>query len=137
MPVGCFNSPDGWYASVVTNASRVTEFKQLVDALHRAGLKVIMDVVYNHTAEDCGNELNVDARFSFNGLVPRYYYRNCINTPVSHSGHSTCARNGSDGHGNDDKCRDQCGLRGGMLKGDRRMETNCGNCVVCGVLHIK
>lgn len=89
MPVH-YNSPDGWYASSVTTVVRVTEFKQLVDALHRAGLKVIMDVVYNHTAED-SNEFNLEARFSFNGLAPRYYYRTCGNTPIAHTGHSTCA----------------------------------------------
>lgn len=90
MPVH-FNSPDGWYASSTTSVNRVTEFKQLVDAVHRAGLKVIMDVVYNHTAEDV-NEFNLDARFSFNGLAPRYYYRTCGNTPVAHTGDSTCGR---------------------------------------------
>lgn len=90
MPVH-FNSPDGWYASCTTDASRVSEFKKLVDAIHKAGMKVIMDVVYNHTAED-SNEFNVDARFSFNALVPRYYYRTCGNTPVAHTGDSTCAR---------------------------------------------
>jgi pullulanase len=90
MPVH-FNSPDGWYASDTTSVARVREFKQLVDAFHRANLKVIMDVVYNHTAED-GNELNLDARFSFNGLAPRYYYRNCWNTPVAYNGDSTCAK---------------------------------------------
>lgn len=90
MPVH-FNSPDGWYASCTTTAARVKEFKQLVDAFHRSGLKVIMDVVYNHTAED-SNEFNLDARFSFNGLAPRYYYRNCSNTPVAHTGDSTCCQ---------------------------------------------
>lgn len=88
MPVH-FNSPDGWYASSTTSVARVTEFKELVDAIHRAGLKVIMDVVYNHTSED-SNEYNLDARFSFNGLAPRYYYRTCGNTPVAHTGDSTC-----------------------------------------------
>ncbi|CDF32090.1 Pullulanase, Pul1 [Chondrus crispus] len=89
MPVH-FNSPDGWYASSTSSVARVTEFKQLVDAVHKAGLKVIMDVVYNHTAED-SNEYNLDARFSFNGLAPRYYYRTCGNTPVAYTGDSTCA----------------------------------------------
>lgn len=90
MPVH-FNSPDGWYSSSLLGNARVTEFKKLVNAFHKAGIKVIMDVVYNHTAED-SNEFNLDARFSFNGLVPRYYYRTCGNTPVSHTGHSTCGR---------------------------------------------
>lgn len=90
MPVH-FNSPDGWYASSVTTVARVTELKCLVDAFHKVGIKVIMDVVYNHTAED-SNEKNLDARFSFNGLVPRYYYRTCGNTPTAYSGDSTCGR---------------------------------------------
>lgn len=88
MPVH-FNSPDGWYASSTHTVARVVEFKHLVSALHKAGLKVIMDVVYNHTAED-SNELNLDARFSFNGLAPRYYYRTCGNTPIAHTGDRTC-----------------------------------------------
>ena len=69
MPVH-FNSPDGWYATKPNDASRVSEAKKMVDAFHRNGLKVVMDVVYNHTAE--GNEL---VRHSFNGCAPSYYYR--------------------------------------------------------------
>jgi pullulanase len=69
MPVH-FDSPDGWYATETYNAKRVEEFKMLVDALHRAGIKVVMDVVYNHTAE-----YRPDKIFSFEGLVPGYYYR--------------------------------------------------------------
>ena len=69
MPVH-FNSPDGWYATETYNAKRVEEFKLLVDALHRAGIKVVMDVVYNHTAE-----YRPDKIYSFEGLVPGYYYR--------------------------------------------------------------
>lgn len=88
MPVH-FNSPDGWYASSVTTVARITELKCLIDAFHKAGIKVIMDVVYNHTAED-SNEMNLDARFSFNGLAPRYYYRTCGNTPKAHTGDRTC-----------------------------------------------
>lgn len=90
MPVH-FNSPDGWYASSTVSVARVTEFKQAVDAIHKAGLKVIMDVVYNHTAEDV-NEYNLEARFSFNGLAPRYYYRTCGNTPIAANGDSTCGQ---------------------------------------------
>ena len=89
MPVH-YNSPDGWYATSTKTATRVTEFKKLVDAAHKAGLKVVMDVVYNHTAED-SNEFNLDARFSFNGIAPRYYYRTCGNTPVAVNGSTTCA----------------------------------------------
>jgi pullulanase len=69
MPVH-FNSPDGWYATTRFAPVRVKEFKKLIDALHRKGIRVIMDVVYNHTAET-----NPNKTFSFNGLVPGYYYR--------------------------------------------------------------
>ncbi|KPL19128.1 MAG: hypothetical protein AMJ92_04465 [candidate division Zixibacteria bacterium SM23_81] len=69
MPVH-FNSPDGWYATQRFGPARVEEFKRLVDALHRNGIKVVMDVVYNHTAETSPAKI-----FSFNGLVPGYYYR--------------------------------------------------------------
>ncbi len=69
MPVH-FNSPDGWYATQVHGPARVEEFKKLVDALHRRGIRVIMDVVYNHTAETSPSKV-----FSFNGLTPGYYYR--------------------------------------------------------------
>jgi pullulanase len=69
MPVH-FNSPDGWYATERHGAKRVEEFKRLVDALHKKGIKVLMDVVYNHTAEYRPNKV-----FSFEGLVPGYYYR--------------------------------------------------------------
>uniref|UniRef100_A0A7S2ZCJ1 Glycosyl hydrolase family 13 catalytic domain-containing protein n=2 Tax=Rhodosorus marinus TaxID=101924 RepID=A0A7S2ZCJ1_9RHOD len=94
MPVH-FNSPDGWYASSTSNFSRVVEFKKLVDCFHSNGIKVVMDVVYNHTSED-PNEFNLEARFSFNGLAPRYYYRNCVSHPVAASGHNTCAWHGMD-----------------------------------------
>ncbi|OQY30199.1 MAG: type I pullulanase [Candidatus Cloacimonetes bacterium 4572_55] len=69
MPVH-FNSPDGWYATEQRNAKRVEEFKKLVDALHTRGIRVIMDVVYNHTAET-----NPYVQYSFNGIAPGYYYR--------------------------------------------------------------
>jgi pullulanase len=69
MPVH-FNSPDGWYATQRHGPARVEEFKGLVDALHRRGIKVVMDVVYNHTAETSPAKV-----YSFNGLAPGYYYR--------------------------------------------------------------
>lgn len=65
-----FNSPDGWYATRQDDASRIREFKQLVDACHKKGLKVVLDVVYNHTAEG-----NPEIRYNFNGIVPHFYYR--------------------------------------------------------------
>jgi len=65
-----FNSPDGWFAGNQYDASRIAEFKQLVDACHKRGIKVVLDVVYNHTAE-----ANPEIRYNFNGITPNYYYR--------------------------------------------------------------
>jgi pullulanase len=63
-----YNVPEGSYsANPRDGAVRVREFKTMVQALHAAGLRVVMDVVYNHvySAED----------FSFNALVPGYFFR--------------------------------------------------------------
>jgi len=65
-----FNSPDGWYTTNEDNASRVSEMKQLVSALHSRGIKVILDVVYNHTAET-----SPQIHYNFNGIAPGFYYR--------------------------------------------------------------
>ncbi|MBN2425943.1 MAG: type I pullulanase [Calditrichaceae bacterium] len=69
MPVN-FNAPMNWYASDKSGHNAVREFKLLVDALHRKGIKVIMDVVYNHTAEG-----NPRVKYNFNGFIPNFYYR--------------------------------------------------------------
>ena len=68
MPVN-FNSPEGWYASRTDDDSRRREAKAMIDALHARGMKVIMDVVYNHTAETGGK------KFNFAGLAGNYFYR--------------------------------------------------------------
>jgi isoamylase len=65
-----FFSPCAWFASDGDGLTAVTEFKDLVKALHRAGLEVILDVVYNHTAE--GNEYGPTV--SFRGLDNSVYY---------------------------------------------------------------
>ena len=64
-----FFAPDPRYASDVPNSLR--EFKEMVARLHAAGLEVILDVVYNHTAE--GNELG--PTLSFKGVDNLSYYR--------------------------------------------------------------
>ncbi len=66
-----FNTPDGWFASSPHDGSRVRELKQTIDALHRKGLRVTLDMVYNHTMEDRFH----NRIYSFEGLVPGYYYR--------------------------------------------------------------
>jgi isoamylase len=64
-----FFAPDPRYASDVPNSLR--EFKEMVARLHAAGLEVLLDVVYNHTAE--GNELG--PTLSFKGIDNASYYR--------------------------------------------------------------
>ena len=63
-----YNVPDGSFSTnPYDGVTRIKEFKQMVQAFHQNGLRVIMDVVYNHT------RLTEDSYF--NQLVPGYYYR--------------------------------------------------------------
>ena len=62
-----YNVPEGSYSTDPFNGEvRIKEYKQMVQALHDAGIGVIMDMVYNHT---------YDANSAFNKIVPYYYYR--------------------------------------------------------------
>lgn len=62
-----YNVPEGSYATDAFHGEvRIREFKEMVAALHRAGISVVMDVVYNHTH-------SLDS--FFNATVPYYYYR--------------------------------------------------------------
>ena len=64
-------APHALYAATGTRGEQVREFKGMVKALHRAGIEVILDVVYNHTAE--GNHLG--PMLSFRGVDNASYYR--------------------------------------------------------------
>jgi isoamylase len=64
-------APHNDYASTGTRGEQVTEFKRMVKALHEAGIEVILDVVYNHTAE--GNHMGPS--LSHRGLDNFAYYR--------------------------------------------------------------
>jgi glycogen operon protein len=66
-----FLAPHGDYSSVGTGGGQVDEFKSMVKALHAAGLEVILDVVYNHTAE--GNHMG--PTLSMKGIDNESYYR--------------------------------------------------------------
>jgi len=66
-----FFSPEARYSSSGGQGEQIAEFKTMVKALHRAGIEVILDVVYNHTAE--GNHLGPTV--SFRGVDNRTYYR--------------------------------------------------------------
>jgi isoamylase len=65
-----FFAPHRGYASGSHPGCQVVEFKEMVKALHQAGIEVILDVVFNHTCE--GNELG--PVLSFKGLENRVYY---------------------------------------------------------------
>ncbi|MEM1325808.1 MAG: type I pullulanase [Bacteroidota bacterium] len=63
-----YNVPEGSYSTdPFDGGTRIREFKQMVKALHDNGLRVILDVVYNHTGRILES--------NFNQLVPGYYYR--------------------------------------------------------------
>ncbi len=66
-----FFAPDIRYSSSGALGGQVTEFKNMVKALHKAGIEVILDVVYNHTGE--GNHLGPTV--SFRGIDNASYYR--------------------------------------------------------------
>ncbi len=66
-----FFAPDVRYASRPHRGAHVEEFKDMVKALHKAGIEVILDVVYNHTAE--GNEMG--PTLSFKGIDNTIFYR--------------------------------------------------------------
>lgn len=65
-----FFPPDSWYATKKDGLAAVFEFKEMVKQLHKAGIEVIMDVVYNHSGE--GNEFGPTV--SFRGLDNSIYY---------------------------------------------------------------
>lgn len=63
-----YNVPEGSYSTDPYNGEvRIKEFKQMVQTLHDNGIRVVMDVVYNHTS--------ATADSNFNKIVPDYYYR--------------------------------------------------------------
>jgi pullulanase len=63
-----YNVPEGSYSTNPYDGNvRIKELKEMVLALHNAGIRVVMDVVYNHTADS--------ANSNFNLIMPGYYYR--------------------------------------------------------------
>ncbi|MGW0737217.1 glycogen debranching protein GlgX [Streptomyces sp. NPDC002851] len=73
-----FFAPHNGYAAHGSRGEQVTEFKSMVKALHAAGLEVILDVVYNHTAE--GNENG--PTLAFRGIDNASYYRLAEDDPA-------------------------------------------------------
>ncbi|MDD3320734.1 MAG: type I pullulanase, partial [Paludibacter sp.] len=76
-----YNVPEGSYSTNPYNpVTRITEFKQMVQSLHKSGIRVIMDVVYNHTAMGKNSHLDL--------LAPGYFYR--MNADSTWSNASGC-----------------------------------------------
>jgi pullulanase len=75
-----YNVPEGSYSTDAANPkTRITELKQAVMSMHNNGLRVNMDVVYNHVQDS--------SSFAFEKLVPGYWYRrDATGTKTSASG---------------------------------------------------
>lgn len=82
-----FNVPEGSYSSNPYDGNvRIKEMKEMIQALHDAGIKVIMDVVYNHTYDTLDS--------NFNKIMPDYYYK--INDGTTHRENRVKATNPND-----------------------------------------
>lgn len=65
-----FNTPEGSYSTDPDGTARILEFREMVQALNQNGLRVVMDVVYNHTNSSGQNDKSV-----LDKIVPGYYHR--------------------------------------------------------------
>jgi len=81
-----FFAPEARYSSAGSRGGQVREFKAMVRNLHAAGIEVILDVVYNHTAE--GNQMG--PTLSFRGLDNRGYYRTIDQNPRFYMDYTGC-----------------------------------------------
>ena len=81
-----FFAPDARFSAAGSAGDQVAEFKNMVRTLHSAGLEVILDVVYNHTAE--GNHLG--PTISFRGVDNTAYYRAVDGQPRYYMDYTGC-----------------------------------------------
>jgi pullulanase len=79
-----YNVPEGSYATDADGTARVLEFREMVQSLNQSGLRVVMDVVYNHT-----NSAGQNPNSILDKLVPGYYHR--LNGDGAVLGESCCA----------------------------------------------
>jgi pullulanase-type alpha-1,6-glucosidase len=79
-----YNVPEGSYATDADGAARIVEFRRMVQSLNQSGLRVVMDVVYNHT-----NSAGQNPNSILDKLVPGYYHR--LNGDGVVLGESCCA----------------------------------------------
>ncbi|MEV8507184.1 pullulanase-type alpha-1,6-glucosidase [Actinoplanes sp. NPDC051475] len=85
-----YTAPEGSYSTDPGGSARILEFRRMVAALHAAGLRVVMDVVYNHTMADGLAPFSVLDR-----IVPGYYHRLLDDGTVAES---TCCANTAPEH---------------------------------------
>ena len=86
-----YTVPEGSYAVDPEGVKRIIEFREMVQALHEQGFRVVMDVVYNHTYE-----AGLEPKSVLDKVVPQYYHR--LN-PISGSiEQSTCCDNTATEH---------------------------------------
>lgn len=85
-----YGVPEGSYASTPTGTARIVEFREMVKALHDADLRVVMDVVYNHTSDAGQGQNSV-----LDKIVPGYYHRLDENGFIANS---TCCANTATEH---------------------------------------
>src|SRR5688572_30496728 len=81
-----FFAPHNGYSSSGQGGEQVVEFKRMVQALHRAGIEVLLDVVYNHTAES--NEYGTT--LCFRGFDNYAYYKHAPESPGRYMDHTGC-----------------------------------------------
>ncbi|MEV0005942.1 pullulanase-type alpha-1,6-glucosidase [Micromonospora sp. NPDC050980] len=85
-----YTVPEGGYAVDPNGAKRTTEFRQMVAGVNQAGLRVVMDVVYNHTSA-----AGTDGKSVLDQVVPGYYHRLLDDGTVANS---TCCANTAPEH---------------------------------------
>lgn len=85
-----FTAPEGSYSTDPNGSQRILEFRQMVMALNETGLRVVMDVVYNHT-----NAAGQGDNSVFDRIVPGYYHRQNAQGRIETS---TCCQNTATEH---------------------------------------
>ncbi|MDH3805317.1 MAG: pullulanase-type alpha-1,6-glucosidase, partial [Gammaproteobacteria bacterium] len=85
-----YTTPEGSYATDPDGPTRIVEFREMVQALNQDGLRVVMDVVYNHT-----NASGQNAKSVLDRIVPGYYHRLSATGAIEKS---TCCENTASEH---------------------------------------
>src|SRR6185295_17299598 len=85
-----YTVPEGSYSTNPDGATRIVEFREMVQSLHSIGLRVVIDVVYNHTSA-----AGQDPHSVLDKIVPGYYYRLNRDGDVEKS---TCCENTATEH---------------------------------------